>query len=163
MENNTVWTFSKKAGWKIPGIMKGIDATAAYNEIYGNGETPTLSEIVNKARSKTSSMHSYFEWNNKVASEEYRKIQAQRMVRNFVFVQKNKETGKEEKTIFRMVEADSTRTNTYKPVQFFFQNKDEHERLIERAKIELRGITERYRRITELEEICQAIDEFLAS
>lgn len=162
MENNTVWTLSQKAAWKMPGLMKGIDATAAYNEIYGSGKTPTLSEIVDMARKKTSSMHNYFQWDNKIASEEYRKIQAQRMVRNFVLVQTNKETGKEEKTMFRLVEADSSRTNTYKPVTFFFQNKDEHEKLIERAKIELRGITDRYRRVTELEEIIQAIDEFLS-
>lgn len=162
MEANTVWTLSQKVAWKMPGIMKGIDANAAYNEIYGEGKTPTLSEVVDIARSKQSAMHPYFQWDNKIASEEYRKIQAQRMMKNFVLVEVNRETKEERKTEFRVVEADSSRTSTYRPVRFFFENKDEHAKLIERAKIELSGIKNRYSRIAELDSVIEAIDEFLS-
>ena len=161
MEGNTVWSFSQKAGWKLPGIMKGIDPQKTYDEIYGDGESRTLSDIVDLARNKKSAMHNYFEWDNKIASEKYRVIQAQRLVKNFVLIREDPETKEEEKTVFRLVEADSSRTGTYKPVKFFYENKDEYEKLLDRAKIELEGIKNRYQRLTELDSVIDAIDEFL--
>ena len=150
------------AGWRLPGIMKGINAQDAYNEIYGNGENHTLSEIVDMARNKDSSMHKYFEWDNKTASEEYRKIQAQRLVKNFVLVKIEPETKKEEKTTFRLVEATSDRNNTYAPVKFFLQNRDEYSDLLHRAMIELEGFRKRYSNLVELDSIFAEIDTLLS-
>lgn len=151
-----------KAGWRIPSLFKGIDPQAAYEEIFGDGEK-TLEEIVDIARDERSAIHDYFEWDDEVASEEYRKIQAAKMSRSFILVREDKETGKEEKTEFRLVQVDSTRTNTYQPVKFFLQNKDEYQLLLERAKNELQGFRKRYKTLTELEEIFNDIDDLLAS
>lgn len=149
------------AGWKLPGIMKGVDPQKAYDEIFGDGQNHTTSEIVEMARNKNSSMHQYFEWNNKTASEEYRKIQAQRLVKNFVLVRHEPEK-KPEKTMFRLVEATSERSNTYAPIQFFLQNRDEYQDLLHRAMIELEGIRKRYSNIVELEGVFKEIDMFLS-
>lgn len=165
MENsNTVWSYTKKAGWKLPGIMRGVDPNKAYVECFTEDEIPrNLEEIVAIAKNKNSAIHPYFEWDNKIASHNYRLIQAQRMVKNFVLVKKYDDEEKtEEKTCFRLVEADSSRTSTYAPVKFFLKNEDEYGKLLERAKVELAGIKKRYSNIVELETIFSDIDELLA-
>lgn len=164
MEDNTstVWTFSQKVAWKMPGLMKGIDATAAYNEVYRDGVAPSLEKVVDIARSKKSVIHNYFEWNDKVASENYRKVQAGRMLRNFVLVKENKETNEVEKTNIRVFEVDSSRTGTYQERTFFMRNEDEYTKLLNRAKVDLQAFKDRYSNIIELETIFEAIDEFLA-
>ena len=151
------------AAWKMPGLFKGVDATAAYNEIFGDGEGHTLSEIVDIARNKKSVIHKCFEWDDKKASEEYRKIQAGRIVRSFVLVKENEKTGECEKTQIRMTEVDSSRENNYHPVKFFMRQKDEYEKLLERAKAELESIRSRYANLIELESVFADIDELLAS
>ena len=152
-----------KAGWKMPGLFKGIDPDEAYREIYGDGKGHSLSEIVEIARDEDSVIHDYFEWDDEVASEEYRKIQAGRMVRNFVLTKVENEDTKPVKTEFRLVEADSSRKNVYTPIKFFMQNKDEYARLLERAKIELDGIRRRYSNLIELETIIADIEELLSA
>lgn len=151
-----------QAGWKLPGIMNGIDPQKSYEEIFGDGQNHTAAEIVEMAKNKSSAMHKYFEWNNTKASSEYRKIQAQRLVRNFVLVRIEPETEKKEKTVFRLVEATSSRKNEYAPVKFFLQNRDEYSELLKRAKIELESFKKRYAAIVELDAVIREIDEVLA-
>ncbi len=136
--------------WKIDRYK--ADAKQAYDEIT-RLEKITPQNVVELARNENSVIHNDFEWNDEIAGEKYRIIQAADMIRSFVI-----ETKEEEKEPIRALQITTT-TNTYKPTEFFIKNEDEYQNLLRRAKIELQGFKKRYSRLTELEDIFKKIDE----
>lgn len=128
------------------------DAEEAYKEVTSLKEV-TPENVVNLARNENSVIHDDFEWNDEVAGERYRIIQARQMIQNFVVETKN-----EEKAPVRVLQITTTK-NVYKPMEFFIKNVDEYAELLNRAKNELQGIKKRYSTLTELEDVFAAIDE----
>lgn len=143
-----------KGAWKVDGFYKA-DASKVLNELSELGDEYSLADVVEKAKDKNSEMHSIFEWDDSVAGEEYRKIQAGKMVRNLVIV-RNDET--EEKTNVRYFVSTGKRDSTYTPTRLVIRNQDAYEQLLERAYAELRAFKEKYYTLSELEEILALID-----
>ena len=143
-----------KGAWKVDGFYKA-DASKVLNELSELGDEYSLSDVVEKAKDKNSEMHSIFEWDDSVAGEAYRKIQAGKMVRNLVIV-RNDET--EEKTNVRYFVSTGKRDSTYTPTRLVIRNQDAYEQLLERAYAELRAFKEKYSTLSELEEILSLID-----
>lgn len=143
-----------KGAWKVDGFYKA-DASKVLNELSELGDEYSLSDVVEKAKDKNSEMHSIFEWDDSVAGEEYRKIQAGKMVRNLVIV-RNDET--EEKTNVRYFVSTGKRDSTYTPTRLVVRNQDAYEQLLERAYAELRAFKEKYSTLSELDEILALID-----
>ena len=148
--------------WKLPGLFKGINAEEAWNELHGNGEKRTPQEIVDIARNPNSVIHNYFQWDDGIAAEEYRKGQAAKMERSFVLTKVVDDGEKVEKKVYRLVEVDSSRTSIYTPVIFTLRKEDEYADLLRRAKIELEGFVKRYHSLIELQEIIEDIELLLA-
>ena len=143
-----------KGAWKVDGFYKA-DASKVLDELSELGDEYSLSDVVEKAKNKNSEMHSIFEWDDSVAGEEYRKIQAGKMVRNLVIV-RNDET--EEKTNVRYFVSTGKRDSTYIPTRLVIRNQDAYEQLLERAYSELRAFKEKYSTLSELDEILALID-----
>jgi hypothetical protein len=143
-------------------LFKGINAEEAWKELHGNGEKRTPQEIVDIARNPNSVIHNYFQWDDGIAAEEYRKGQAARMERSFVLTKVVDDGEKVEKKIYRLVEVDSSRTSVYTPVIFTLRKEDEYADLLRRAKIELEGFVKRYHSLIELQEIIEDIELLLA-
>lgn len=143
-----------KGTWKVDGFYKA-DASKVLDELSELGDEYSLSDVVEKAKDKNSEMHSIFEWDDSVAGEEYRKIQAGKMVRNLVIV-RNDET--EEKTNVRYFVSTGKRDSTYTPTRLVIRNQDAYEQLLERAYAELRAFKGKYSILSELEEILALID-----
>ena len=143
-----------KGAWKIEGFYNA-DASKVLDELSELGDEYSLSDVVEKAKDENSEMHSIFEWDDSVAGEEYRKIQAGKMVRNLVIV-RNDET--EEKTNVRYFVSTGKRDSTYTPTRLVIRNQDAYEELLERAYAELRAFKEKYSTLSELEEILALID-----
>ena len=143
-----------KGAWKVDGFYKA-DASKVLDELSELGDEYSLSDVVEKAKDKNSEMHSIFEWDDSVAGEEYRKIQAGKMVRNLVIV-RNDET--EEKTNVRYFVSTGKRDSTYTPTRLVIRNQDAYEELLERAYAELRAFKEKYSTLSELDEILALID-----
>lgn len=143
-----------KGAWKVEGFYKA-DASKVLDELSELGDEYSLADVVEKAKDKNSEMHSIFEWDDSVAGEEYRKIQAGKMVRNLVIV-RNDET--EEKTNVRYFVSTGKRDSTYTPTRLVVRNQDAYEQLLERAYAELRAFKEKYSTLSELEEILALID-----
>jgi len=139
--------------WKIDGLFKA-DAQKVYEEIGDDGITPE--EIVEKAKAKDTELHKCFEWNNKVAAHKYRLSQAQTIMRTLVFVSEDSEN-EEPVRVFQI----SSKENVYQPIKYFMQNPDEHEILLNRARMELAGFEKRYSGIAELNGVNDAIKAFL--
>ena len=143
-----------KGAWKIEGFYNA-DASKVLDELSELGDEYSLSDVVEKAKDENSEMHSIFEWDDSVAGEEYRKIQAGKMVRNLVIV-RNDET--EEKTNVRYFVSTGKRDSTYTPTRLVIRNQDAYEELLKRALAELRAFKEKYSTLSELEEILALID-----
>lgn len=145
-----------KGAWKLEGLYKA-DATKVVNELMELGEEYSLSDVVEKARNENSEMHGIFEWNDGIAGEEYRKIQAGKMVRNIIIVREN-EKKESEKSNLRYFVSTGNRDNTYTPTKCFLRKNDGYEDLLNRAYMELRAFKKKYQSISELEEILALIN-----
>ncbi len=146
--------------WKMPSLYKGVSAEKCANEI---GDVTSPERIVDIARDEGTELHKCFEWDDTVAAEKYRNVQAREVLRQLVVkrVEPPKNDNEEEKvTYFRVFEA-SPEKNTYKSVALIVQNADEHAKLIEQARRELEAFKKRYENVVELAEVMAAIEEFI--
>lgn len=159
----TVWKFEKQ--YKA-------DPEKAYAEICSL-ESITPQAVVDLARNESSVIHNDFEWNDKIAGEKYRERQAREMLISFVIVREPEsnndgDIGKKieivddnnrSKYTYKPRALQSTsKKNEYAPNIFFLENKDEYQILLDRALKELDSFRNRYRMITELEEVFEAIN-----
>ena len=138
-----------QAEWKIKGIFKA-DAQKVADEIGENKVTPQ--EVLDKARDENSELHKCFEWNDSVAAEKYRLQQARAIIVNLVYSPKT-----EEKQPVRCFQITTERC-TYQPTKTFLVQEDEYQSLLKKAKAELDSFKKKYKTLSELEEVFNAID-----
>ncbi len=128
------------------------DPNKAYEEISSLKEI-TPQNVVDLARNEDSVIHNDFEWNDTVAGEKYRNIQARQMIQNFVIVREDKEAEP-----VRALQI-STTVNEYKTVEIILRNEGEYQSLLKRALGELEAFKRRYQTLTELEPIFEAMKQ----
>lgn len=144
-----------RISWAFP---HSGDAQKCYDECQTLSEV-TPENVLDKARDKETELHKCFEWDNKVAGEKYRLIQARDIIRHFVIVTPE-ESKDEEPVKVRSYQITTTR-NVYEPTRVFLQKPDEYKALLERAKTELENFKRRYQTLVELEEVIESIDRLL--
>lgn len=142
--------------WSIERLHKG-DAQKCYDECQTLSEV-TPENVLEKAKDESTELHKCFEWDDSVAGEKYRLIQARQIIQHFVIVQEDKKDAPK----IRSYQVTTTR-NTYEPTRLFIQKPDEYEALLERAKAELEAFKRRYQTLAELEQLFEAIEEILAA
>lgn len=108
---------------------------------------------LNMQKNENSELHKCFEWDDTVAAEKYRLQQARNIVCNLVY----QEEKKEEPTKLRVFYNQSS-TNTYQPTRVLVRNEDSYKELLMQAKSELRAFKNKYKMLTELEDIFELID-----
>lgn len=139
--------------WKINGIFKA-DAQKVYEEIGDKKVTPE--EVLEQARNdKNSELHKCFEWNDSVAAEKYRLVQARQVIQFLVIKPEKKE--EPQVRVFQI----TTETNNYQPVRLFLEQPDEYKALLQRAKNELSALKTRYKTLSELENVFAEIDKVI--
>ena len=144
-----------RISWAFP---HSGDAQKCYDECQTLKEV-TPENVLNKARDEETELHKCFEWDNAIAGEKYRLIQARDIIRHFVIVAP--EESKDEEPVKVRSYQITTARNVYAPTKVFLQKPDEYAALLERAKNELEAFKQRYKMLTELEEIFDAIDLLL--
>lgn len=156
----TVWKFEKK--YKA-------DPELAYSEI-NSLESITPQNVVDLARNEDSVIHNDFEWDDEVAGEKYRVMQARDMLRSFVLIRDEEPTQPEENngTKFSIEEPhpvgklralhNTSNSCEYAPIEYFIENKYEYQILLGKAIAELEAFKRRYAMIAELEEVFNAIN-----
>ena len=142
--------------WSVEGLHKG-NAELCYKECQTLNEV-TPENVLNKARDGETELHKCFEWDDSVASEKYRLIQARDIIRHFVILPP--EEKKDDTPKVRTYQI-TTKTNVYEPTKVILQKPDEYMALLQRAKEELEAFKRRYKTLTELEALFEAIDELL--
>lgn len=139
-----------QAEWKIKGIFKA-DAQRVADEIGESSITPE--QVLEKARNdENSELHKCFEWNDGIAAEKYRLIQARKIIINLAYVPKEKTD--EPVRCFQI----TREKRVYMPTKQFLVNNDEYQDLLKRAKVELESFKRRYATLSELETVFEAIE-----
>lgn len=139
-----------KAEWSVKGIFKA-DAQKVADEIGESKITPE--ELLEKAKDENTELHKCFEWNDGIAAEKYRLIQARQVITHIVFEKKAKE-----EVPVRCFQI-TTERNVYQPTKQFLVQENEYQSLLARAKAELESFVRRYSTLSELENVFKAIEE----
>ena len=138
--------------WKT-GSRISIDAERAFLEM-SSLQDITPSNVLELAKNEDTELHGAFEWDDSVAAEKYRLGQARHLIQCIV-VRQDTDAKEDVQRVFQI----SSEKSTYQPIRYFLEHKDEHTRLLERAKSELYAFQRRYGKLAELEEVFNAINE----
>ena len=139
--------------WKTPGLYK-VDANVAGKELeriykrYGKIEPSVL---VEESRPEDAPLHDCFEWDDEKAAKLYRDSQARRLICNVVIV------GEPKKDTY--TRAIVHVCNEYKPLKVVLQSKDMTQELLRNALRELKCFEAKYRELSELAPVFDAIQK----
>ena len=128
------------------------DAQKCFEEMGSTDITPE--KVLEIAKDENTELHKCFEWDDGIAGEKYRLSQARQII-TFLIVKPDER--KEEEDNVRVFQI-SSEPQTYQPIKMFVENEDEYKALLKRAKAELVAIRNRYKQLSELEEVFAAID-----
>lgn len=143
--------------WKTP-LFKA-DADKCYQEIKSIGDEVTPEQVVNAAKDPTAELHKCFDWDDKVAADKYRLVQARTVLNQLIVVTHNTSDEVKEPTQFRvMMKNDTVKGSGYKQTICMVRDENEYQKLLEQARRELKAFKQKYSCLTELAEIIALID-----
>ena len=121
-----------------------------------NGGTITPDYVLLNSKDPTSPLHEHFEWNNKKAADKWRRSEAGYLIRSIVvrFI----ETPKQE-PVRAFVNVGSPNDPKFNTIVNAMSEKESRERVLTRAKNELRSWKNRYKTLTEFAALIDIIDE----
>ncbi len=135
--------------WRVDNLFKA-DANKCYAEIL-ELERITPEKVLERAKDENSELHKCFEWNNDVAAEKYRTIQAGNVIR-MLYIEPKGEDIPPVRVLSR------TSDTVYQPIRTFLTNTTEYEALLKRALSELESFRNKYKTLSELEQVFEQID-----
>lgn len=144
--------------WNINGIFKA-DPTKCYEEIQEIGEEVTPEQVLDCARNDKTELHKCFDWNDSVAAEKYRLVQARDVLRKLIVVKREVDNEEREPIQFRvMMKNDNSQNSGYKQTIVMVKDEDEYQKLLEQARRELHAFKQKYSCLRELAEILDLIE-----
>ena len=146
-------TATWKAGFNF---FSNADAQKVAEEIMEIGSDVKPEQIVERAKDEDSELHKCFEWDDTIAAEKYRIVQARRVVRFLVIKEESKPVDRPEVRYF--VKSDKSHESGYKPTQMVVKVDTEYEKLLAQAYAELQAFKKKYHMLEELREIFELID-----
>lgn len=141
------------AKWAAGQRCFSADAQKCADEIMEIGKDVSPQEVLEKARDEDTELHKCFTWDDEVAAEKYRVMQARRVLQFLVI---KEEVEPEDRPEVRFFYKTDNQTG-YKPTEFIVKNDDEHKLLLQRAWSELRAFKAKYSMLEELSEIFELI------
>ena len=136
--------------WKVKGLYKA-DPTKVHEEIEKIDEI-TPENIVSRARDKNSELHKCFEWDDTKAAGKYRLWQARNICANLIIVER--ETEEQQPRAFYV----AGQNESYQPIQTILRDEDSYQKLLTRAKAELKSFKQKYSMLKELQQIFDLIE-----
>lgn len=119
------------------------------------GLTPET--LLDANRDESAPLHSEFEWDDTVAAEEYRLVQARYLIRMLCVKPEVEQAEKKPVRAFFKVSSEG-----YESLPVIVQDKDKHQALLDQAIKELTSFRRKYVMLKELEPIFKQIDEVIA-
>lgn len=142
----------KTYSWAIPKYK--ITAEEAHKEISKLSEV-TPHNIVELAKDENSPLHNEFEWNDTIAGDKYREIQARDMLRCIIVHEENKDDKPTEIRAW----VSTTEKCVYDRIEAVVSNETEYENLLKTALKELESFKKKYHSLKELKPIFEAMKE----
>lgn len=144
--------------WKLKNLYPVSAQTAGeeLNRIFETHGKLDPADIVEKSRSESAPLHSCFEWNDAVAAEKYREVQAGDLVRAVVTVVEQKNSDPATVRAFVNVE------NTYQPINIVIKNEDKSCEMLTAALKELQAFKTKYETLQALRPVFTAIEAIVA-
>ena len=132
-----------------------------------NGGCISADDVVKEAKKKRSPIHEEFNWDDASAAHEHRKDRARAMLRSIVVVRVEAPdvlTRQYEVRVVSDNEEDSAdHERVYYRTEDLLADPEQRERLLARAVSALRAMREKYRQLSELAVVFQAIDQLSAA
>lgn len=141
-------TYSYKTSAAVAGeVCEELDRTV--------GLTPE--NLVDVSRPEDAPLHSEFEWNDELAAEEYRRVQARLLISNLSIVI---EEQKQEpiRAFFSLQNGFRKNSGTYESTITIMSDDIKREKLLENAKKELEAFKKKYQLLSELADVFEAIN-----
>lgn len=144
--------------WKSVGY--SADANKVGNEIEELEEVTNVS-VLEKAKDKNSELHKCFEWDDTVAGDKYRLIQASTVISSISIVV-NEDTN-EEKIIKKYVKVydESKEKNKFKSIVEVLKNDSEYMQIVDKAEKEFLDYKKKYESILQLRDLKDIIFKHL--
>lgn len=155
----------KKLKFKVPGLYKGLSEEAAIGElerIRNEHGTLTAEIIVEESRNEKAVLHGIFEWNDTLAAENYRKSQAQALLRNIDYEIVTTEITTRGRFYVNTYTEETPDKRTYIPIDDAIKDKVAYKDLLEQAKRDAIEYVKKYAVISELGGIKVALQKFAA-
>ena len=144
--------------WKDGARIKAKPEQAAevFEALERRGEL-TPERVVEVSRPKSAPLHGEFQWVDKIAAEEYRKIQARHLIMCLVVRDETDEVETRPVRAFFPV----TEDGGYTHITRIASDEDMHKALLEKAARELAAVERKYQDLTEFRPVGEAIRDFL--
>ena len=114
----------------------------------------TAKRLVDANRPKDAPLHNAFEWNNREAAERWREQQARVMIASLITLDISAEVKEPVRAFFNISYTDPE----YESLDVIVQSEDKHAALLNRALNELRAFKLKYRVLSELNPVFEAIN-----
>ena len=142
------------AEWSVKGLFKA-DPNAVAEEIYEIGEEVTPGQVLDKARAEDTELHKCFDWNDETAAEKWRLQTARQVINHLVIKMPEQKEDEQSPRVFYKVSQETG--SGYQRTEYVVKNINAYQELLNQAMRELRAFKEKYKMLTELEEILSLI------
>lgn len=146
-------TMAITATWSIKNGFKA-DAQKCAEEIRTLGDEIRAEQVLELARDENTELHKCFEWDDSIAAEKYRYVQAQRVIKMLVIKEEEKPDDRPPVRMFYK----TVSNEGYKPTELIIKKQDEYDALLKRAYAELLSFKNKYSMLSELQDVFEAID-----
>jgi hypothetical protein len=151
----------KKYSWKIDFFQTDANKVGKELEkIEQNGDLNTEA-IVEYARNPKTTLNKMFEWDNTIAGEKYRIIQASRIITNIQvdYIGKDEDGDEKPKQVRAFVKTTKKTKESYQNIEAVVSDAGKYAMLLEKAYKELNGTKNRYKELEEIQELLKDIPE----
>lgn len=141
--------FSYKTSAEVAGqVCEELDRTV--------GLTPE--NLVDASRPEDAPLHNEFEWDDMIAAEEFRRVQARGIISNLsIVIEENKQAPV--RAFFSLQSGFRENSGIYESTITIMDDSDKREKLLNTAKRELDAFMRKYQMLTELASVFAAINE----
>ena len=113
----------------------------------------TAKNVVDENRPDGAALHSEFEWDDKVAAESYREVQASKLIRSICVVESDSSQSQEPVRAYVTVEP-----HRYEPIQAVIEVEDKRGVLLKQALRDMQAFERKYRQLQEMAAVIKQME-----
>lgn len=148
----------KKYSWKYTGSFGNAQKIGEELEIIEtSGEVTSKSVLDYAKKNKDSELYTCFEWDDNIASEKYRLLQASNVISAISFVVEEEPVKKQK--VYYSIKSSNDDTKKFKNIKVILENDEEYKALINKAKHEFDRCKTNYEDLIKKEDLKEIVFE----